>query len=565
MKNRRSVLWLSIGLFVSLAAHILLSYKGGVSAALVKRSTLLDESLAAANTINILHPQDKAILLKKYSEWHLTSPYWAIADERAILKMLDLLSSSEIEEAIDDNELLKLGRNREDYGLAQDQATKVVITGDKGTSTIYFGTLTPAGDGVYATVDNEDAVYVVNSNVFGAVDIPASLFRERSLLQLWDGAIVGFDIKNGSGNFMRFEKDGESWLMKEPVRINANTEKIHTLITLLSQTEASDFVWPTGAKGENSIATASLLAGYGLDPDTATTLTFKCVDGIDRQIAFGNNAKDGNVYALIQNAGAIVIVNSKLKEEALANIAEFTDSRLFAVEPSSIARIAIKDGETSYLLIKNENGSWRIESPIVADADDKKVESLIEKIISLKSENIDPDGISVQLASSSQPMMVNRKATIGDIKLEELASRTILSIVPEEVKRIVVTQADKNSTSVIYDSGRSCWSIEKSSLKGDADEEAIKTILETLNPLSARRVVNLKASSAEMKEYGLGLDSQNLTIAIDRKNENSVRRNIRIGNLTEEGAYATIGAADAIFLIDLTTLENLSTPLVKEK
>lgn len=559
MKNRKMILWLSLALAASICAHILLSCKGGTAAALVQRETLLEPAFAIPDRITLSRPGESRIAIVRDGVWTMQEPYQAEVDERTVLRLVDALALTQIAERITDQELLRLGHARADYALDNANALALGVEAGGASTTLLFGSSTH--NGVYAAIDGEDAVYVMPTNILGAMDLRADGFRQRAIFPAGALAVVSFDLKNGPGSFMRFVRDGEAWEMRSPSRAAANAAKIDTLLDALSAAEAAEFIWPVGAKGESAIASASLLAGYGLDPDTAVTLTLKCQDGADRQISFGKAAKDGLVYALVQNASAIVTVDGALRDQALAGVAEFTDSRLFATERAAISRFSIADGDTAYLLARAEDGAWMLDAPLAAPADTAKVEELLDRLLALRNADRAYEGLTVSLSTSAPPAIVSRES-LGKLTLDELRSTEIMKISPALVRRIVATPGGGAASAVVFDKDRRAWNVEQSAAGGVADAAAIDGILEALNPLKASRIVRLKVTSADLRSFGL--ETPRWTLAIDQDRKEAVRRNLLIGNETPDGgAYATLGATDAIFILDAATVSRLVTPPVK--
>ena len=107
------------------------------------------------------------------------------------------------------------------------------------------------------------------------------------------------------------------------------------------------------------------------------------------------------------------------------------------------------------------------------------------------------------------------------------------------------------------------WNVETAGLDGAMMRtEGAEAVLSTLNPLKAVRVVKLKVQSQDLEAYGLAEPS--MTVAIDQDQEYAVRRNIMIGGETSDGRFATVGSADAVFVISHETAKALSSPLVTE-
>lgn len=567
MKNARIILFLSIALLLSIGAHVLVSLKGGVDSKLVRRTSLFEGDPSSLKRIEISRPGEPLTVIEKSGRWALSKPYRASADERSVLRILDSLASSEIEEAIGDGELLKLGRSRSDFDLEDGKALRITVIGDDDTrSSLYFGTATPSGDGVYACVDGDDAVYVVQSNAYANANLSSGDFRNRSVFAGVGGAIVAFDLKRASGPFMRFVRDGENWLMREPSVAGASAAKIGKLLSGISQASASEFLWPVGTPGEPTDTTASLLASYGLDPESATTLTFKFSDGTDSQISFGKAASGGLVYALVQNAGAIVTLDGALKEQALSGVAEFTDTRLFPFDSAAVAKLSINDGDITYLLAKTADGTWRLDAPIAAPADSKFVNEIIEKTVTLKSadQTEGPGTIGVSVDAAPQAC-VRRAAVLGEESLDALRSPEIMKIDRSRVKRLVVNRVgDKTtfSTSVVFDKDRRTWNVERSNPPGTIIKDSIDEILSALEAPVAKKIVKIKVSSADLK--ACGLESPRLTIAVDQDRDDAVRKNLLIGGDTGDGGfYATLGATDAIFVLDAATVHKLAAPVIE--
>jgi hypothetical protein len=280
-------------------------------------------------------------------------------------------------------------------------------------------------------------------------------------------------------------------------------------------------------------------------------------------ISFGKSASPDEVYALVQRGGAIVTVAAKLKELAMRGALEYTDSRLFPVEASSIAALTVVDGETSYSFSRGQSGEWRIETPVSAPADSERVNRLLNRILTLSSSDITASGLAVSLSTNSAPVTVSRDAVLGNLRFDDLRSKEILRIDPVTVKRIVMSSQDKNvkPTAVEYSRERRSWNVgQESSQQGKVDENGVASVLSALNPLRAERIERLKVSASDLALYGL--ENPRLTVAVDQDIEKSLRRNIMLGNRTENGCFATVGSSDAVFVISDETAGKISGSIV---
>lgn len=562
MTNRRMILWLLAGILLLAGANFMLARNVSHKAALIQKSSLLSVPDEAVSGIVMLRKGVMETRLRHVSDWRITDPFEGSADESVVLRLLDALEYTPVSDAFSDKELLKLGgRTRADFDLAPPRLS-VCVRFDDHERRIGFGSFTPSKAEVYACVDGLPAVFVVPSNMLAAVDLPTECFRRRTLFGSGEESVAAFDVKRGS-EFLRFRKDGDVWTMVQPTEATASAARIKKLLADVHSARAVDFVWPVGSSNEVSDASVALLSGYGLDPENAVTITLKGVDGTERRISFGSEASDGLVYALVHNGTAIVTVDRSLKEQASLGNAAFADTRLFPFEPAQVAGLSISDGGVSCLLAKQEDGSWRMDSPVSAEADAAAVESLLSAVLALRSADADEDGVEVGVSPDARTAKVSRRSLGVAFRLEDLRSLDIQKIDPATVRRLSVTGTDTNSTtSVVYDRDRRAWNVESSPKKGTVDEKAVERVLKAVYPLRAERIVKLKVTAGDLSAYGL--DNPWLTVAIDLSREDSTRRNILVGDRTNGGRFATVGASDAVFVLPDAACADLSQEIVAE-
>lgn len=560
MSNSRELCWTTFAIVLVVACHLFLDMRGAAVSQIVARGAI-STSADTANAISIRRYGEQTVVLSKASgEWRLVSPFRASADSHAVLGLLDALAFVPVVDSMDASDLRKLDRSHEDFGLDAPRV-EIEILGPSGGEKIAFGDRTPAGDGVFAAVDGESSVFVVMTNVFASADRPASEFRSHELFDIGANEVGAFDIKRETGSFVRFMRDGNKWQMSEPDRMAASSAKVRRFVSAILDAKAVRFVWPVGASNETEFASASLLAGYGLDPDSAVTLTFKGIDGIDRQVSFGNDTDDGQVYAVAQNGGVIVTVDAALKDSAVRGVTDFVDMRLFPVEEQSIGAVSIADGDMLCVLAKGSDGSWRMDSPLSAPADSAAVEKFVSRMLALNVTDASESGVAVSLATNAPPVMIPRDVALPDGGVETFRSKEIVRIEPLDIRRLVVSNGGAKPISVVYDASRRTWNVESSETGGIADIEAVNALASALNPLLAKRVVAIKASDSDLARFGL--ESAGYAIAVDRVQENSVRRNILIGGKADGGRYVTIGSSGSVFVVPDSVVKVLSAQILR--
>lgn len=456
-----------------------------------------------------------------------------------------------------------MNRSSAHFALDRPRLRLTARYGDESI-TVSFGSLTPSAEGVYAAIDGVKAVFVMPSNILESVDVPADEFRRRALFRVGPEMVTGFDLRRDAGSLMRFARKDDKWWMTAPRERAADSEKIRELLTELAGAAAVRFVWPTGGTNEMGEASSALLATYGLDPETSLSLTLKCLDGIDRKLAFGGGAEEGLVYALAHGGGAIVTVPAALKDlVARGEASSFTDMRVFQVPASQVTSFSVADGDTRYALAAGTDGRWRLDAPVVAPADPMAVRSLIDRVLALRTADQRADGAAVSVNTNGTPVRVSRTTLLGDFRLEDLRAKEILKIDPPSVKRVVSGRGGRTLAAVVYDRDRRAWNVERAADGGVVDPEAIRSVLRVLNPLLAEKVERLKAGPDDLRRYGL--ETPAFSLAIDQERDDAVRRNILVGDRAPFGGrYATVGSVDAVFVLDDETCETLAATLVRE-
>lgn len=559
MRNAKSIIILLTIIAVAAALDYFVYFGKGPSST-SKRTTLVDFQSEAVS-VRIERVGSPAVVLDRgLGGWRLTDPFASGADEQAVMKLVDVLTQTPVVEVISDSELLKLGRTRADFSLEEPVLT-VTLTGmDKSVCRFMFGSATPTQDGVYASVEGVDAVFILGKPAFSFVDVRPDDLRQRSLLPLGGAWVTSFEIKREGIPLLEFLRTGAGWNVGSE---KASSQKITEFIDDLTTASAVSFIWPVGSSNETDHVTSSLLAGYGLDPDSAVTVTLNDINGKSRRLSFGKEADDGNVYALVQNGNAIVTVPSKLRDFARQDPVMFTDSRLFPVEARSVNGFSVSSDGSLYSLVRDKDGKWGLESPVVAPADQEASDALLSLILSLSpADVVKENGVAVSVLTNMSKVLIPRERILGKRTFEDLRSREMLKIDAPLVKRIVSTVGGKTpkTASVVYDRERRQWNLDTEADGVAVNVKGVESVLSVINPLTAVRIEKLAVVAADLDDYGL--DTPFLTVAIDQDSDETIRRNILIGKKTRGGRFATIGSSDAIFVISDATVSRLSASIV---
>ena len=559
MRNLKAIVILAFFVVLLVAANFAVRYGVNEVKASGRRALIEDTEGLCKVRLERKGCQDVVLGLSG-TNWRLLAPYSGSVDEQIVMRLLDTLSTTQITDMLYDSALLKLGKSRADFDLV-DPSLKIVLTFGNGVSeSLGFGSQTPLPGGVYVSISGLDSVFVVPSSVLEIVNVGAERFRRRSVFRIGPDAVASFGIRRRAEAPLEFSRGDGGWRIRNTA---VSTLKVTEFLSSLTAAEATSFVWPIGGSNETEHVSSALLAGYGLDPDSAVTVLLKGLDGKDRRITFGKESSAGCVYALIHGGTTIVTVPSSLKELAEQEEGVFTDSRIFPFEARAVSSFSVSDGDVQYALVREKDGGWMIDTPIAARADTAVADEMLARILSLSASDLVPsgEGVMVSIATNTEKSAVSRTSVFGSLTPERLRSREIVRIDPARVKRIVRTgEGGKNSVSVVFDRERKAWNVENGTSDVVVDPRGVETVLAAINPLVAVSIAKLKVPAADLDDYGL--DTPSLTVAIDQDADGAVRRNIMIGKRTHRGCFATIGSSDAVFIVSEGQVKSLSAPIV---
>lgn len=556
MSNLRSLLILSLVVAVLGAGNYFVLHNQ-TPETVVGRNALVSP-IYDVNDIAIFRQGKLAERLQKSDEWRLVSPYSAAADNQAVMRLLDRLFLSSVMDVVQDSELARLGRTRADFQLEKPLVTVELKSASGKAARLSFGAPTPTGDGVYATAEGRDAVFVMPSEVMSSVDLAADAFRRRKLFAFGPESVSAFSLRRGNGKRLDFVRGASGWSVDDMQAVNARVSEFLAKITAV---EAVDFIWPVGGTNEPDHVSTSYLAACGFDPEREVAVVMRGSDGVERKLSFGKHTEQGDVYTLLNNSAAVVAVPNAIFDLVMRKAEDFTDTRLFPVNAAEISSFTVADGAVSCSLAKGADGNWRLESPVVAAANHAVVETVLKRIAVLSSADMAVDGVAVSVLTNGAPIVVSRSSVLGDYALEDFRSREVISVSADLVKRIVRigSGADKPQ-SVIFDRERRVWNFDGQGTRTKVDESGVKSVLEAISPMLATKVVKLKVAASDLDDYGL--DHPFLTVAIDSEAADAVRRNIIVGAKTRGGRFVTIGASDAVFVVDDERLAKLGANLI---
>ena len=575
MNNLRATVFLCVGIAVIACGLYVLSFRTRAVATATTRNSLCTFALDDVKSFDVVRGGTNLVALTRGDDgaWRIIAPYAAPADEAVVRRLVDAVTLLPLGDMRTEEELAALHEDLADFGLAGDVRATVTLRSNSSAVSISFGAPTASGKEVYARTSGLRNVFTVANAAFDAVPLDADGFRRRALVASDAKDVTGIDLRVPESPFVKLVRGAGGWRLAAPVEAPADAAAVEKLVAGLAEAKVAEFVLPSASNpppGGESAIKPSALAPYGLSSDAGFAVTVRAASGAAEQIVFGAHRGTNLVYALVQNGTAVVAVDAALAELCRAGGASFRDSRVFPLGAGErLASVSLTAGSLVYVLAQGTNGVWRLEAPVVAQADPAAAAAMVDRVLRMRRSDVpdsppEKDGVRVSVATSAgvQPGVVVPAAFFeGCGAFADLRSKTLLALDPASVRRISVTPKGAAGITVAPSADRSKWNIEGGP-PATVSVDAVKKLLTALTHVDAAAVETVAATPDDLRRCGL--DVPELTIAIDFEQADSTRRNLLLGGVAAGGGrYATVGGADAVFILSRAVVQELTVKIAE--
>ena len=576
MSNRRFILLFLLGIAVLSGALYFLSWRTRAVATETTRNSLCTFALADIDRLEVIRGGTNLVSLVRDDEaqWRLVVPYAVPADEAVVRRLVDAVTLFPLGDMRTEEELAELHEDLAEFGLTGTARVTVMLRAHGAETRVLFGAPTASGKEVYARTMGLHNVFTIAREAYDAVPKNADGFRRRGLVACGAQDFAGIDLRTPGSPFVKLVRGEGGWKLMAPVEAPADAAAVETLVQALASARIAEFVLPsaTNPSVKDGTIRPSALAPYGLSADAGFAVTVRSASGAAEQIVFGEHQGTNLVYALVRNGAAVVAVDAALVDLCRAGGESLRDTRVFPIaENERITSVSFTSGSLVYVLAQDTNKVWRLEAPVGAPADPAASAAMVDRVLRMKRNDVpdtppEKDGVRVSVATSAgvQPGVVVPAAYFAACgSFADLRSKTLLTLDPAAVRRLTVAPKEGSAVTVVPSADRAKWNLEGGT-PATVKVEAVKKLLTTLTRVDAAGVETVAATPDDFRRCGL--DVPWLAIAVDFENADAVRRNLLIGGAAASGGrYATVGGADAIFILSRASVQELTVAITEKE
>ncbi|NPV48379.1 MAG: DUF4340 domain-containing protein [Armatimonadetes bacterium] len=420
-----------------------------------------------------------------------------------------------------------------------------------------------------------------------------------------EGEAFGIDAKTvskleitGSDQKVVLEKQGEQWMLVEPIQGYADKDATERMVRAIAELK------PSGTRDEIDGQRVDLKdAKFGLDkPQLTAVMTYEGRKQVTLHI--GKEAPGGaEFFASIEGRDKLYMVPASLRSDLTQKPEQLRDKTVVHFEDDKVKSVSLQYADKTIAFEKRGEGTeakWFLTQPYEAKGDEWNCKQVVEKLSGLKAEAFAPDkplpgqdpgfakptikatitlkdgkqwvvnfGAKARLkVSDSSPTIVTDPKATGtekDLVYVQLESRpetllcldTILSDLTKtdmdlRDKRIVELKRDqveelrverKKGVSFTVRKSPDGWQL-TAPTTGRAKTTTVDDILWDVNELEAREFLGQQEN---LQQYGLAIPDTTITLKVKGQSE-PVK--VLVGYAKgEDGHYARTSQSDQVYVI----------------
>lgn len=314
-------------------------------------------------------------LVKEGTDWKLTAPNAAPADETQIDSMLTTLTTAEVQRVVAEQP-----ESLATFGLDKPRMT-LAITADGANEPLQLqiGNKTPDETNLYAKSPATARVFIVQAHLEETFAKKPFDLRDRRVLHVKRGDVKTLDIEGPEGKYTLALKDKDLWVITSPVKSLAGRWSVDGLLGSLENLQMDEI----------AAEDAKDLKPFGLDKP-ARTVVLGLQDGAARRLEIGKPIDDTKekFFAREASRNLVVKIPQALSTDLAKGLAELRAKRLLDVAAYEVNGIELTvDGQKRTLSRSSskdadgvDNYKWKKTAPETKDLETNTVQDALFQI-----------------------------------------------------------------------------------------------------------------------------------------------------------------------------------------
>jgi hypothetical protein len=287
-------------------------------------------------------PAEKPAPAPPTSEWRLTKPVSAKADELTITSLLSALTDLKMQRHLDNvpNDKMK------EFGLDNPLFSLEFQAGGQAHQ-LRFGHKAPGNQSYYAQKDSEPRILLIRVADKETLDRTLTALRSKNIFSLSPDKVTEIRLIRQDGRLILQRSASSGWTPENRLPLKLRSDKINALLDQLAGAKALDFV---AEKAED-------LKKYGLVPSPALRLTL-LAGGQEETLLLGSKQGD-HYYAQISGTAPIILVDQSLLDKLPTSYETLEDRRLWTGADTEVEKIVWGTPDEQMTAVRDQNG-WSI-------------------------------------------------------------------------------------------------------------------------------------------------------------------------------------------------------------
>jgi hypothetical protein len=213
-----------------------------------------------------------------------------------------------------------------------------------------------------------------------------AIAAQKEFLDVKRQTVAKFTIVNRFGKFVA-EKQGNDWLIKEPIETPGDWEQFEAMVTAARAVERGRVIVDAEAYDKTD------LAAFGLQPPRVE-LRFESQSGDDIWLLFGDDNPAGRAAYLSWSGGnQIVLTQRSFRNRFDLKLLDLRDQRILPFDLDLVQRVVLKHHGKTFEMVRN-GFRWQIVSPGAYMGDEAEINNILgtvraERVVDIVAETFE--------------------------------------------------------------------------------------------------------------------------------------------------------------------------------